>query len=93
MTWCLSDFLVVRFIQRAVHTDILVTLVREVELQRMGALQLFSRSTEAGIESVWAPITDKWIPESMTILIDLVEVILERLRSGKVIVVVRAIPA
>jgi hypothetical protein len=71
-----------------VETNVLVTLVREVELQRMGATQLFTRSKDVGIESVWAPITDKWIPESMRILVDLVELLLTRLREDKVIVVV-----
>lgn len=71
----------------AVETNVLVTLVREVELQRMGATQLFTRSKDVGIESVWAPITDKWIPESMRILVDLVELLLTRLREDKVIVV------
>lgn len=70
------------------ETNVLVTLVREVELQRMGATQLFTRSKDVGIESVWAPITDKWIPESMRILVDLVELLLTRLREDKVIVVV-----
>jgi len=71
-----------------VETNVLVTLVREVELQRMGATQLFTRSKDVGIESVWAPITDKWIPESMRILVDLVDLLLTRLREDKVIVVV-----
>lgn len=71
----------------AVETNVLVTLVREVELQRMGATQLFTRSKDVGIESVWAPITDKWIPESMRILVDLVDLLLTRLREDKVIVV------
>jgi hypothetical protein len=74
-----------------VEADVLVTLVREAELQKMGATQLFNRSKDVGIESVWAPITDKWIPESMSVLVNLVELLLARLRDDKVIVVVRSI--
>lgn len=54
----------------------------------MGATQLVARSQEAGIESIWAPITDKWLPESMAFLTSLVQLLLERFQEDKVVVVV-----
>eukprot|EP00029_Vermamoeba_vermiformis_P010071 TRINITY_DN5229_c0_g1_i1.p1 TRINITY_DN5229_c0_g1~~TRINITY_DN5229_c0_g1_i1.p1 ORF type:complete len:724 (-),score=146.18 TRINITY_DN5229_c0_g1_i1:264-2435(-) len=69
------------------NAQVLVTLVKEAELDSIGIPNMITIVKGSGIESIWLPIRDKWIPSSMDDLIRLVEQIIERIRDGKVIVV------
>lgn len=69
------------------NAQVLVTLVKDAELESMGIPNMITIVKGAGIESIWLPIRDKWIPSSMDDLIRLVEQIIEHIREGKVIVV------
>ncbi|KAL6073689.1 Cyclin-dependent kinase inhibitor 3 [Balamuthia mandrillaris] len=68
--------------------DVLVTLIRRQEMEEMRLLDnFFPEVDKHAIESFWLPIKDKWIPNSMIGLMNLVERILMRLHQGKRVVV------
>jgi len=62
-------------------------LVRHQELVDISVTNLFTEVEKRGMESIHFPIKDKWIPHSMPKLIDLVEVIISRLKDRKSVVV------
>lgn len=66
--------------------DVLVSLIRHSELHSLGIPTLFEDAEKRGIESIHFPIKDKWVPDSMTELIKLVDLILQRLKQGKTVV-------
>lgn len=66
--------------------DVLVSLIRHSELHSLGIPTLFEDVENRGIESIHFPIKDKWVPDSMTELIKLVDIILQRLKQGKTVV-------
>jgi protein-tyrosine phosphatase len=72
---------------RDLGAHVLVTLVREEELERMGIADLFQEANSLGLETVSAPITDKWVPSSMQQLLELTDMITNRLATGNTVVV------
>lgn len=69
------------------HCDVVVSLVRNSELHTLKIQTLFEDIENMQMQSIHFPITDKWIPESMTELIKLVIQIIQKLKEGKNIVV------
>lgn len=69
------------------HTDVLVTLVRDSELEMMGIPHFFTKVVAYGITSIHYPIPDKWLPNSMDEVSGLVNQILNHLKAGKRVVV------
>lgn len=67
--------------------DVVVTLVRSVELLSMGIIELFVRIKQLGMESLHFPVVDKWIPESMTSVMELISKLLAYVDQGKTIVI------
>lgn len=70
-----------------VGTQVLVTLVQQHELDSMKIPDMMTRVRAAGIEVIHAPIKDKWIPSRVGILVELVDLIVERVKLGKTITV------
>jgi len=69
------------------HCDVLVSLVTKSELRDIHTPFLFEHVVEKGMESIHFPIKDKWIPQSMLKLMELVELIISRLKERKTVVV------
>lgn len=67
--------------------DVVVTLVRSVELLAMGIMELFVRVKQLGMESLHFPVVDKWIPESMSSVIELISKLIERVDKGQTLVI------
>jgi len=67
--------------------DVLVSLIRDSELTQINVPNLFECIKNAGMESIHFPIKDKWIPNSMIKLIELVEFIINKLKERKTVVV------
>lgn len=70
-----------------VGTQVLVTLVQQHELDSMKIPDMMTRVRAAGIEVIHAPIKDKWIPSRIGILVELVDLIVQRVKAGKCITV------
>lgn len=70
-----------------VGTQVLVSLVQQHELDSMKIPDMMTRVRAAGIEVIHAPIKDKWIPSRIGILVELVDLIAERVKLGKCITV------
>jgi len=68
------------------NCDVLVSLVRHAELVEIEVPHIFEEVELRSMESIHFPIKDKWIPNSMLGLIELVEVIIFRLKEGKSVV-------
>lgn len=68
-------------------TQVLVSLVQQHELDSMKIPDMMTRVRAAGIEVIHAPIKDKWIPSRIGILVELVDLIVERVKLGKCITV------
>lgn len=64
-----------------------VSLIRHSELYTLSIPNLFEEIEKRDMESIHFPIKDKWIPDSMTDLVKLVDIILQRLKQGKTVVV------
>ncbi|XP_049849652.1 uncharacterized protein LOC126319967 [Schistocerca gregaria] len=69
------------------HCDVLVSLIRQNEMNLLKIPNLIEEVENLGIESIHFPILDKWIPDSMTRVIELVCVLVSRLRSGKSVII------
>jgi ADP-ribosyl-[dinitrogen reductase] hydrolase len=65
----------------------LVSLVQNPELEMMGIPHFFDKVKAYGIQSIHYPIPDKWLPNSMDEVSELVNRIIELLHRGKRIVV------
>jgi len=65
----------------------LVSLVRHSEMLEIGTPNLLKEVEDKSMESIHFPITDKWIPHSMPKLISLVEVIINKLKESKTVIV------
>jgi protein-tyrosine phosphatase len=65
----------------------LVVLLEEEEMERIGVGSLFQRASRAGLEVLWYPIPDGAAPSDMDSAALLVELVLERLASGRTVVV------
>lgn len=74
-------------IKEVYKADVVVSLVRRSELAELRIPNLVEEIEKMGMESIWFPIKDKWIPESMADLIRLVDALVTRLKSGKIIAV------
>lgn len=70
-----------------VGTQVLVTLVQQHELDSMKISDMMTKVRAAGIEVIHAPIKDKWIPSRIGILVELVDLIVARVKLGKCITV------
>eukprot|EP01103_Thecamoeba_quadrilineata_P013896 TRINITY_DN3996_c0_g1_i1.p1 TRINITY_DN3996_c0_g1~~TRINITY_DN3996_c0_g1_i1.p1 ORF type:complete len:360 (-),score=71.78 TRINITY_DN3996_c0_g1_i1:106-1185(-) len=68
-------------------TEVLVTLLQLKEIQEMGCSTLFCYLRKAGIESLWFPLSDRWIPESMSGFVGAVKGIEQHVLNGKHVVV------
>jgi protein-tyrosine phosphatase len=66
---------------------ILVTLLEDAEIVRRLAPDFSDRARRAGLELISFPIPDGWVPWSVEAASMLVESLLDRLRSGKTVVV------
>jgi len=69
------------------NCDVFVSLVRSAELIEIHTPNLFEMVVNKGMESIHFPIKDKWIPNSMPKLMELVEFIISRLKERKTVVV------
>jgi protein-tyrosine phosphatase len=67
--------------------DVVVSLVRRSELVELKIPTLLEEVEKLGMESIHFPIKDKWIPESMAGVINLVDTLINRLKIGKTIVI------
>jgi len=74
-------------IKETYHCDVFVSLVQHQELIDVLIPTLFEEVRIRGMELIHFPIKDKWIPNSMPKLIDLVELIILRLKERKTVVV------
>jgi ankyrin repeat protein/protein-tyrosine phosphatase len=72
---------------KSLHVDVLVSLVKDTELQSMGIAHLTTSVESYGMESIHFPIQDKWIPSNIGEVASLVEIIVLRVHQGKTIVV------
>jgi protein-tyrosine phosphatase len=63
--------------------EVLVVLVRSIELLSMGIMELFVRAEQLGMKTLHFPVQDKWVPESMSEVVQLVEKLIEFVRQGK----------
>eukprot|EP01125_Pyxidicula_operculata_P019099 TRINITY_DN689_c1_g4_i1.p1 TRINITY_DN689_c1_g4~~TRINITY_DN689_c1_g4_i1.p1 ORF type:complete len:653 (-),score=260.66 TRINITY_DN689_c1_g4_i1:162-2120(-) len=74
-------------IRNVYECDVLVSLVRRSELIDLGTPHLIEEVRKRGMEAIHFPIKDKWVPNSMEQLINLVSLIITRLRQAKTVVV------
>jgi len=65
----------------------LVVLLEEEEMERIGLGDLRERARRAGLEVLWLPIPDGTAPSDVEATARLVQRILERLASGRTVVV------
>jgi protein-tyrosine phosphatase len=72
---------------RACGTTTLVVLLEEEEMARIGLAGLLEHASRAGLEVLWFPIPDGTAPSDAESAAVLVERILERLASGRSVVV------
>ena len=63
--------------------EILVVLVRSIELLSMGIMELFVRAEQLGLKTLHFPVQDKWVPESMSEVVELVEKLVGMVKDGK----------
>ncbi len=63
--------------------EIMVVLVRQIELLSMSVMEMFVRAEQLGIKTLHFPVQDKWVPESMTEVVELVEKMVEFVRQGR----------
>eukprot|EP01129_Flabellula_baltica_P014976 TRINITY_DN7358_c0_g1_i1.p1 TRINITY_DN7358_c0_g1~~TRINITY_DN7358_c0_g1_i1.p1 ORF type:complete len:519 (+),score=125.46 TRINITY_DN7358_c0_g1_i1:632-2188(+) len=68
------------------HCDVLVSLVRTSEMRDIEVPNLLQEVENHGMESIHFPIKDKWVPDSMTRLLDLVDQVITRLKEDKNVV-------
>ncbi|HEX9289481.1 MAG TPA: protein-tyrosine phosphatase family protein [Anaeromyxobacteraceae bacterium] len=66
---------------------VLVVLLEEEEMSRIGLARLLERARSASLEVLWFPIPDGAAPSDLGAAVRLVERILERLSSGRTVVV------
>ncbi len=67
--------------------DVLVTLLEEHEFELLCIPDLRRRAEALGIESLWLPMPDSYVPRSMAELGELVHDIVDHLRQGETVVV------
>ena len=72
---------------RACGVTTLVVLLEEEEMVRIGLAGLREHATRAGLEVLWFPIRDGTPPADVEATTQLVQQILERLASGRTVVV------
>jgi hypothetical protein len=66
---------------------VLVTLLEASEMTRLGIPDLLSRAGSTGMETLWHPIPDLGVPDSMERTAELVHAILGRLAARHVVVI------
>ncbi|MDJ0556665.1 MAG: cyclin-dependent kinase inhibitor 3 family protein [Microcoleaceae cyanobacterium MO_207.B10] len=69
------------------QTDILVTLVEKHELEDIQISDLQMVAEAQGIKSIWFPIKDRSIPQSIDTFIKLISDILEAVKTGETVVI------
>lgn len=69
------------------HTDVLVSLVQEIELETLNTPNLLSQIASHHMRSIWFPVPDFGTPASMSGLMQLVEQILELAQAGQTVVI------
>jgi ankyrin repeat protein/protein-tyrosine phosphatase len=67
--------------------EIMVVLVRQIELLEMGVMELFVRAEQLGVKTLHFPVQDKWVPESMTEVVQLVDKMVDFVRQSKKVTV------
>jgi protein-tyrosine phosphatase len=65
----------------------LVSLLEDAEMAQRLAPDFRDRARRAGLELIWFPIPDGWVPWSIQATAELVESLVRRLRSGSTVVV------
>jgi len=73
-------------IKQTYKGDVIVSLIRHSEMRELQIANLFREIEARDMESIHFPIKDKWIPPSMEGLIYLVDIIIERMKSGKAVI-------
>jgi ankyrin repeat protein/protein-tyrosine phosphatase len=63
--------------------EILVVLVRSIELLSMGIMEMFVRAEQLGLKTLHFPVQDKWVPESMSEVVELVEKLVGFVKEGR----------
>jgi protein-tyrosine phosphatase len=68
-------------------TEILVTLIEAHEFDKLGIPDLRARTSHHKIESIWFPIPDTRVPQSMQEFSTLIEKLAAHLNAGKTVVI------
>lgn len=74
-------------LRRVCGARALVTLLERDEMAKIGLLDLLERARRAGLESLWLPVPDGAPPPDLEEAARLVAGILERLASGRTVIV------
>jgi protein-tyrosine phosphatase len=69
------------------RASVLVTLLERLEMERVGIPDLLRRAAQSGFETLWFPVPDFWVPDSIERTAELVRAILDRLATRRVVVV------
>jgi hypothetical protein len=72
---------------RACGTDVLVDLLEEDEMARIGLARLLEAARSAGLEPLWFPIPDGMAPSDVQATTRLVRSILDHLAGGRTVVI------
>jgi Cyclin-dependent kinase inhibitor 3 (CDKN3) len=69
------------------RANVLVTLLEDLEMKRIGIPNLLERAARSGFETFWYPIPDVSVPDSIGHSAELVRAILDRLATRRVVVI------
>jgi hypothetical protein len=69
------------------RANVLVTLLEDFEMKRLGIPNLLERAARSGFETFWYPIADFSVPDSLEHAAELVRAILDRIATRRVVVV------
>jgi cyclin-dependent kinase inhibitor 3 len=74
-------------LRRACGASVLVTLLEEAEMSRIGLADLLDRARRSGLECHWLPIPDGAAPSDLEATSRLVARVIERLATGRTVIV------
>jgi hypothetical protein len=74
-------------LRRACGASVLVTLLEQAEMSRIGIADLLDRARGSGLECHWLPIPDGSAPAHIEAASRLVACVLERLAAGRTVIV------
>jgi len=81
------DFITDLQVLKTHNVEFVVTLMTNAELQKMGLSDVAERLASENIDSIHYPISDKWIPGSNDDFLNFIQIIVEKIKLGKKIVV------